>query len=583
MGERLETFKSSKKTVFKQGYSHGPSRGRRRAYIAVLVVCAVVAGAVALDYWSNSGKVYNGVSVAGADIGGKTTGEARAIVEERLSQGLDEVRLSGPQELTIDAPVLGISYDAPATVEQAYDVGRGGSVFERITSRLQAAYGSAEVSPEIGYDDGQVNAVAEAVARRVDQQPREASVAVEGTEVLVGESREGYGVDVPATATNIRSAVEDATGEAEIAGGTIEPGVKTPAAEGAAAEARDVMAGSVSLSAGEERWTLSPDEIGGTLDFVPQEGTIDVALNPEGLRAAASEPIGALTVEPREAGYELDGDEIFVTTSQNGRAVDEEAFFADLEAGLFEGRREYEIPVVTDEPELTTARAEELKPTELLGKYRTDYAVVEDDGSRVENLEISSEAVNGLFVAPGETFSMNENVAGLDYNATKVIVDGKETLADGGGLCQVTSTLYMAVNYAGLDVTERSPHYAQLPYIRPGLDATVWFGDENGAGALDMKFENTSDGYVLIREYVSDDGYIYAEVWGQPTGKKVEINSEPKYMGNDYSKWTTTQRVTENGEITYDGLLHKDVYNPLVDEKGKTIPPPEVPVPAVRQ
>ena len=549
----------------------------------MLVACAVVAGAVALDYWSNSGRVYNGVSVAGADVGGKTTAEAEAIVAERLSRNLGEVRLSGPQDAAIDAEQLGISYDVPATVEQAYEVGRGGNVFERVTSRLQAAYGSAEIPPEVGYEPERVDAFAEAVAQRIDRQPREASVAVEGTEVVVEESREGYGLDVPATARNVRDAIEGASGEAEMVGESVEPAIQTSVAEAAAVEARDLMSEEVSLTAGEEGWTLAPDEIGGTLDFVPRGEEIEVALNPDRLRAAVAEPIEALTVEPREAGYELNGGQVTVTASQTGKAVDEQAFFADLEAGLFEGRREYEIPVVTDEPELTTAMAEELRPTDLLGKYRTDYAIVEDDGQRKENLEIASDAVDGKFVAPGETFSMNENVSGLDYNSTKVIVDGKETKADGGGLCQVTSTLYMAVNYAGLDVTERHPHFSQLPYIRPGLDATVWFGDENGAGALDMKFENTSDGYVLIREYVSDDGHIYAEVYGKPSNTKVEMNSEPKYMGQDYSKWTTTQKVTKDGEVIYDGLLHKDTYEPLIDEKGKTIPPPEVFVPPVRQ
>ena len=549
----------------------------------MLVACAVLAGLVALDYWSNSGKIYKGVSVAGADVGGRTVGEAEAIVEERIAERIGEIRLDGPQDLTFDAQLLGVSYDVPATVERAYDVGRGGNVFERLTSRLQAAYGSAEVEPEVGYDPGRVDNVAEAAAQRVDRQPREAFVAVEGTEVVVGESREGYGLNVPATAANVRAAVEGINGEAEMVGETIEPAVETPAAEAAAAEAREVVSGEVSLSAGEEEWTLTPAEVGGALDFTPNGGEIDVALNRERLRAAASEPLEALAVEPREAGYELNGGEVVVTASQTGRAVDEDAFFTDLEAGLFEGRREYEIPVVTDEPELATAQAEELKPTDLLGKYRTDYAIVEDDGQRVENLEIASKAVDGMFIAPGETFSMNENVAGLDYNATKVIIDGKETLADGGGLCQVTSTLYMAANYAGLDVTERHPHYAQLPYIRPGLDATVWFGDENGAGALDMKFENTSDGYVLIREYVADDGYIYAEVYGKPSNTKVQMSSKPTYMGADLSKWNTYQKTTKDGEVTYDGLLHRDTYNPLIDEKGKTIPPPEVPVPAVRQ
>ncbi len=580
----METYRSSRKTVNGGGLPGRSSGGRlRKAPIVVLVACAVLAAVVAMDYWSNLGKIYNGVSVAGANVGGKSVGEAEAIVEERLSQRIGEIQLSGPRDFTFGTQQLGVSYDVAATVDRAYNVGRGGNVFERLTSRLQAAYGSAEVAPKVGYDPERVDAVVEAVARRVDRQPREASIAVEGTEVVVGESREGYGLNVPATAAGIRAAVEGVTGEAEMVGETVEPSVKTPAAEAAAAEARDVVSGEVSLSAGEEGWTLTPAEIGGALDFAPKGGEIDVALNRERLRAAVSEPLEALTVEPREAGYELNGTNVVVTASRTGRAVDEDTFFAELEAGLFEGRREYEIPVVTDEPELTTARAEELKPTDLLGKYRTDYEIVEDDGQRVENLKIASKAVNGMFIAPDETFSMNENVAGLDYNATKVIIDGRETLADGGGLCQVTSTLYMAANYAGLDVTERHPHYAQLPYIRPGLDATVWFGDENGAGALDMKFENTSDGYLLIREYVADDGYIYAEVYGKPSNTKVEMNSKPTYMGADYSKWNTYQKITKDGEVTYDGLLHKDVYNPLIDEKGKTIPPPEVPVPAVRQ
>ncbi|MDQ3966681.1 MAG: VanW family protein, partial [Actinomycetota bacterium] len=158
------------------------------------------------------------------------------------------------------------------------------------------------------------------------------------------------------------------------------------------------------------------------------------------------------------------------------------------------------------------------------------------------------------------------------YNKTKVIYEGKEDKADGGGLCQVSSTLYMAANYAGLEIVERHPHYAQLPYIRPGFDATVWFGDWRSQ-PLDMKFKNDTDGYLLIREYVAEDGFIYAEIWGQPTGEEVEMDSKPTYLGPDYSKWTTYKKVKENGEVVFDDVFHKDVYMPLVDEKGKTIRP----------
>ena len=68
-----------------------------------------------------------------------------------------------------------------------------------------------------------------------------------------------------------------------------------------------------------------------------------------------------------------------------------------------------------------------------MGPYRTDYSVVSDDGRRVENLNISSRAVDGTLLAPSEVFSMNDKVAALDYNETRVIVDGTESKADGGG------------------------------------------------------------------------------------------------------------------------------------------------------
>ena len=352
---------------------------------------------------------------------------------------------------------------------------------------------------------------------------------------------------------------------------------------------------------GPEEFTLSADELGVNFDAqrtaeqaydVGREGGVlkriydrteatwgtvrvpfVVDYERERLRDGLSGVVSALTTEPVEAGYEVDGSEVTVTESRIGQRVDEEKLLSDIEAGLSEGKREYALPVETEEPKLTTEEAEGLRPTTLLGKYRTDYRETSDKSrERVENLEIGSGGIDGTLLAPGEVFSANEVLSPLDYNKTKIILEGKEDKADGGGLCQVSSTLYMAANYAGLEIEERHPHYAQLPYIRPGLDATVWFGVAGGQ-PLDMKFKNDTEGYLLLREYVADDGYIYAEIWGQPTGEEVEMSSEPEYVGPDYSKWTTYKKVTDNGDVVFDDIFHKDVYKPLVDEKGKTIRP----------
>lgn len=549
---------------------------RRRIVGVVLVVCAVAALLVAADYWANAGKIFEGVTIGDVPVGGETPEEARSMVEERSDNALGELRFTGgPEEFSLSAADAGLNVDVEGSVDRAYAVGREGSILKRIGERMEAAWSTVETSPVVDYDREAVRARIENRAARANAQPRDAYVKVSGSEAQAVESREGYKMDVEDTAANVDKALAGMSGEVEIAGETLEPAVLTPAAEEAAGTAEEAMSETAVLSAGGEEWEFSPEEIGQSLSFTPRgNGEIRIGLDREKLRKALSDMYDDLTVKPVEAGFKISGDKVVVTKSQTGKEIEEEELLDALEAGLFEGQREYEAPIVTTEPELATDEAEKLKPTEVIGSYRTDYTLSSDKSpERVDNLDIASNAISGTFLAPGEVFSLNDLVSPLSYNETHVIIEGKEEKADGGGLCQVASTLYNAANYAGLDIVERHPHDAQLPYIRPGLDATVWFG------SLDMKFKNTTDGYLFLREYVANDGYIYAEIWGRPTGKTVEIDSEPDYLGSDYSEWTTYQKVTdENGKVIFDDILHRDTYKPLIDEKGKTWAPndPEV-------
>lgn len=152
--------------------------------------------------------------------------------------------------------------------------------------------------------------------------------------------------------------------------------------------------------------------------------------------------------------------------------------------------------------------------------------------------------------------------APLEYESARVIVDGRVDAADGDGLCQVSSTLYMAANHAGLEVVERHAHFAELAYIRPGFDATVWFGI-GGGDELDMKFENTTGSHLLLRQWVTDDGYTKAWVWGQPTGKEVSMNSRRVSSGTGSTTWVATRNVTESGRVVENGVMNRDTYQPL--------------------
>ena len=576
----------------RQRKSESPGRDRdlenfnrpgRKKYGAVWVILGLVvallvaAGAlVAADYGLNSGRIHSGVQLGTVPLGGKTPAEARQALEERTTGALQRIELKGPEDFELGAEEIGVNFDVAASVQEAYSVGREGNVLERISERVRASIGTITVPPEVDYRPGVARTKVENLAARLDEEPVEAQVEIIGSEAQVSGSSAGYEMNVPATVENVNRAVEDMTGEAEIVGETLEPKITTQEAETAAEKAREAMSGDLTLEYEGQTWTLSPADVGYALEIAQRDSGLKVSLSRDRLKERLQGVYADLTAEPAEAGYDVSGNQVTATPGQTGRSIQEKDLLGAIEAGIFEGRRTYQVPVVTVEPELTTAEAEAMKPTRMLSRYRTNYAIVDDGPKRVKNLRIASRAIDGTLLAPSEVFSANETLSPLDYYPTKVFINGKVDKADGGGLCQVASTLYMATNFAGLDVVERYPHYAELPYIRPGFDATVWFG------SLDYKFQNDTDAYVMVREYVGDDGYIYAEIWGQPTGKEVSMYSEQVDSGPNTSTWVTYKTITQNGNTLFDGVLHRDTYEGIIDTDGKKIPPSEVPTAPVK-
>jgi vancomycin resistance protein YoaR len=512
-------------------------------------------------------------------LGGKTPAEARQIVRDRAMGPLKEIDFAGPAHFTRKARELGVSFNIDQTVDKAYAVGREGNILERLSERLRASFGGRTISPDIDYQPAKARGEVREIASQIDHPPREADVKIYGSEVEVANSRDGYELNLAATMASLDSAIEDMSGKAHLRGDVLDPGVVTAEAEAAAKKARGALSEQLTLKAEGKSWILSPADLGSTLDVTKLDGKIDVSLNRDHLDGRLTDVYNDLTVKPVEASYDFDADgDIFVKPGHEGQSVEGEKLLDSIQGGLFEGKREYQVPIIVAKPRYTTDELEANKPSELQGTYRTNYTATTDQGqTRVENLKIASGAISGTFVAPGDTFSMLEHVANLDYFQTHVIVDGAETVDEGGGLCQVTSTLYNAALYAGMEITERTAHYSQLPYIRPGMDATVWYGGPGTADDLDMKFKNTSDGYVLLQEYVSNDGYIYANVYGVPDKVKVEMSSEPIFRAEDASKWVTYYERTRNGKVVYRDQW-ETAYGALIDDEGRKIPTPDVPV-----
>ncbi len=296
---------------------------------------------------------------------------------------------------------------------------------------------------------------------------------------------------------------------------------------------------------------------------------LEAAYDEEKARGVLEEQADTFNEKPQNASFSVtDTGKVEVEEARDGRVLDREKTLENLEGSLknMSGR----VAIAEGpppEPEISTAEVQSYRPKEVIGEFQTDF-LWDSNPNRKFNMKLAAKSVNNTVLKPGEVFSFNKLTRSLEYKEAKTFSNGGVGIANGGGLCQVSSTLYMAANYAGLKIVERNPHYAVLPYIKPGFDATVWFG-ENGWGAQDMQFENNTDGYIVVREWVDEKGLLNAQILGQPTDMKVEMSTKKIYEDPVKGiKWTTYKKVTEDGEVIRDGFLYTYRYsfNP---------PPPE--------
>ncbi len=172
------------------------------------------------------------------------------------------------------------------------------------------------------------------------------------------------------------------------------------------------------------------------------------------------------------------------------------------------------IPLNLRQPEVTAADLEALLYRDLLGSQTTSYAWSTD--SRVNNINLAAGKLDGVILLPGDTFSYNETVgqrtAEAGFRYAKAYSDGEEVEALGGGICQVSSTLYCATMYAQLKTVSRTNHYFKVSYLDYGLDATVSWGQP------DFKFRNSREYPVLIRAHINpDEETLTVEIWGTDT------------------------------------------------------------------
>jgi vancomycin resistance protein YoaR len=310
---------------------------------------------------------------------------------------------------------------------------------------------------------------------------------------------------------------------------------------------------------------------------------------------------GSIFREPRNAVVLVENNEIVVSPHVNGRSIDRKTLAMFIEKAESNEDSFHSIELTITPPPLTQKEAEEMLFKDILAEASSRfYTNNKNDRNRGENIRIASEKIHNTLLGPGEVFSFNDVVgprtAEAGYQVAHVYTAGEVVDGIGGGICQVSSTLYNAVLYAGLETVERWNHVFTVEYVPLGQDATVSYG------SVDFKFRNSTAWPIRIEAEVTDTNLVIFRLVGtnEEPGKTIELVPEIKsvtpfstvyiddpslpegveIIKQEGKKGYTvdTHKIVKMGnEISSSSILHRSTYKPLTRQVRRGTKKPEVP------
>ena len=541
-----------------------------------------------------AGRIFPGVKVAGVDVSGMTTQEAASRISASVAYPLQgKIALRDGDKTWVATPAqLGLYLDAQSSARNAFEIGRTGWFIERLRSQFYTWYSGSELPPSFLLDERMTYTYLAGISQEIDIPTIEASLELKGTDVVVYSGQVGRTLDIPRSMILVSLQVQT------MRDGLVDLFVNESApmifdASQQAELARAILSQPLILSLPENEtgvagpWTINQDTLSSMLAFervqTPQGMQYQVTLNSAPLRQFLTEAAPPLVRQPQGPRFIFNDQTRQLEVIQNtitGRELDVEASIQAIQEKLAAGNHTVTLAIKYQDPPVTDqSTAESLGITELVHE-ETSY-FYGSSTSRVQNITTAASKFHGVLIAPGETFSM-ANVIGditLDngYAEALIIVGGQTIKGVGGGVCQVSTTLFRTAFFAGFPIVERHAHAYRVYYYEKvagnrinsqlaGLDATVF------VPLVDFKFTNDTPYWLLMETYVNpSSSSITWKFYSTSDGRTVEWESTgpvnivpppaPLYRENpDLSSGAIKQVdwAAEGADVSVNRIVYRD-------------------------
>ncbi|NCN06962.1 MAG: hypothetical protein GW946_03935 [Candidatus Pacebacteria bacterium] len=478
-------------------------------------------------------KMLPNVFIDGHNIGGKSALEARELLLSRATFPEEHTLTIQADNVVVakSSTELGLTRLVDQELEKAFAIGRQGSLLHRFAQFVSVVFRPRIFETRLSYQNETLESMIKLLAEKVDQPGQEpgATLRLSGNkhtlDIFPGQF--GRKLNQAATKESVLRGLN--TGTFGITAVVASTAGELSDQEIAAAQARaeKFVGKKIIISSDEQRITLDDISLIELLAFpdgASQHKTTELLANWESVfYRDAVEPVfeydqNSLVVSKFVAP--LDGTRLLVRETRENLL----AALAKIESGDEAEIQQAKLSLQRTAPTKSLAETNSLGINERIGLGTSEYA--HSIPNRIHNVALTTNKISLHLIPPGEQFSFNKTLGDVSartgFRSAYVIKNGQTQLGDGGGVCQVSTTLFRAVLDAGLKVTRRLPHSYRVSYYeldnKPGIDATVYSGE------TDFRFINDTDHYVLISgEANSDNLTMKIELYGTSDGRTSEI------------------------------------------------------------
>lgn len=466
--------------------------------ISVFLVLVLIAfGGLTFYNYKNRNVIAKGISISSIDLSYCTKDEAKEKITNYYTNQLsNDINLVYNDYKTfIKTSEIELNYDIDSAIDYAFSYGKNGNVFQDNYHILASLIKNENITPVYTLNQELLSKFLNNISAELPGATVESSNYIDGNKLIITKGTPGIVVNIESTSNNIKSQLT-------------------------------------------------------TLSYINNPINIEVKTqNPKDINI--EEIYADVHQEPKDAYYTKDPFTVY--PSENG--VDFKISIDEAKQIVQSSESECEIPLKVLYPSVTTNMIGQEAFPDLLGSFSTNYVSNPD---RTTNLRLAANKINGTVLTPGQVFSYNsvvgERTIAAGYKNAAIYQNGEVVDGLGGGICQISSTLYNAALFANLQMVELYNHQFVPSYVTAGRDATVVYG------VKDFKFKNSRKYAIKITCSVSG-GVAKFQIWGvkEPTEYDVSVYANVSRTST-YIKATTYRTLKLNGETVKTEKISNSTY-----------------------